>query len=179
MEIEHIEGWIGQDVVDVHGEKVGKLEEVYFRGTEAVLGEVKPGALSRKRLLVPLLGASASREHVRVDLAADRLLQEDRSGSGLSVQDLTGLADAYGSGYALSSDEIESATARTERLEAAEEAERRRAEADAEAERRSVDAETAAARADRAGREAEQAEEARRAAAAEAESARGRQPRSQ
>lgn len=169
MEIERIEEWIGQDVVDVDGEKVGKLEEVYFRGPEAVLGEVKSGVLARKRLLVPLLGASASRERIRLELLANRLLQEDHSVAGPSLQDLTALADAYGSEYALASDQLESATARAERLAAAEAAATRKVEADAEAARRSVDAEDAVARAE----EAEVAAAEADAAAARRETAHG------
>lgn len=170
MEIERIEEWIGQDVVDVAGVKVGKLEEVYFRGPDPMLGEVKAGKLARKRLLVPLLEATASRERIRLTLPADRLLQEDNSGAGPSLQDLTALPDAYGSGYALSSDQLEASTARAERLAAAEAAETRRAEADAEAARTSVDAEDAAARAQEAERAAADADAD---AAAQAQAARG------
>jgi sporulation protein YlmC with PRC-barrel domain len=42
MEIEQIEEWQGQDVVDCDGEKIGKLEDVYFEAgsREAVFGSV-------------------------------------------------------------------------------------------------------------------------------------------
>lgn len=119
MEIERIEAWIGQEVVDVGGKKVGKLEEIYFRGSEPVLGEVKPGALARKRLLVPLLGATASRDYVRLSLPAEKLLQEDAGGTGPSLKDLDAITEAYGAGFAPSSGELESWTAREQRRQAA------------------------------------------------------------
>ena len=67
--VENITDWRGQDVLDVVGEKLGKLEEVYFDGeTDApVFAAVKSGLLSKSLTFVPLANASVGREYVRVD----------------------------------------------------------------------------------------------------------------
>jgi hypothetical protein len=67
--VENITDWRGQDVLDAVGEKLGKLEEVYFDGeTDApVFVAVKSGRLSKSLTLVPLDRASVGREYVRVD----------------------------------------------------------------------------------------------------------------
>ncbi len=173
MEIEHFEQWIGQDVLDVDGEKVGKLEEIYFRGPDAVFAEVKPGLVARKRVMVPLGGAAVSRDFVRLDVRQDALLQENKGGAGLDLTDLAALGEHYGGAYAFDSGEIESASARAQRLAAAEEAARRAAELEAQAGEREQASQDAAARAVEADRASAEAAEAHRAAAAEADAARG------
>ena len=67
--VENITDWRGQEVVDPNGEKLGKLEEIYFDGEtdEPVFGAVKTGLVSTSLTLVPLLRASVGRDYVRVD----------------------------------------------------------------------------------------------------------------
>jgi hypothetical protein len=69
--VENITDWRGQDVLDAVGEKLGKLEEIYFDGeTDApVFAAVKSGRLSKSLTLVPLGDASVGREYVRVNRA--------------------------------------------------------------------------------------------------------------
>ena len=69
--VENITDWRGQDVLDVVGEKLGKLEEVYFDGETDLpaFAAVKSGLLSKSLTFVPLANASAGREYVRVDRA--------------------------------------------------------------------------------------------------------------
>ena len=69
--VENITDWRGQEVVDRKGDKLGKLEEVYFDGEtdEPAFIAVKSGLLSKSITLVPLGGASVGREYVRVDQA--------------------------------------------------------------------------------------------------------------
>jgi len=69
--VENITDWRGQEVVDRKGDKLGKLEEVYFDGEtdEPAFIAVKSGRLSKSITLVPLGGASVGREYVRVDQA--------------------------------------------------------------------------------------------------------------
>ena len=81
MEVERIEEWIGREVLGADGEKLGKLKQVYYRGDEPEVGEVKPGALTRKRLYVPLAGATFARETIT-------------GGSSSEDHDLTGLEAA-------------------------------------------------------------------------------------
>src|SRR5436190_13940084 len=109
MEIERIEDWIGREVDDADGNKLGKLDEVYFDGDTAVAGEVKPGILSRKRVVVPLQGASVTRDSLRV----------------------TGTYDG-------STDGFETSKARAQRQADVAEAQARADAADAEAARRAV-----------------------------------------
>ncbi len=147
MEIERIEDWIGREVDDADGNKLGKLDEVYFDGDRAVAGEVKPGVLSRKRIVVPLEGASVTRDAVRV----------------------TGTFEG-------STDGLESSTARSQRMADVAAAEARAQEADAEAARLRVDADEAAVRAREAHDAADKAEEDRRIAAARVERIKHRGP---
>ena len=69
--VENITDWRGQDVLDVVGEKLGKLEEVYFDGETDLpaFAAVKSGLLSKSLTFVPLANASVGREYVRVDRA--------------------------------------------------------------------------------------------------------------
>src|SRR6476646_7949783 len=69
--VENITDWRGQEVVDRTGDKLGKLEEVYFDGEtdEPAFAAVKSGLVSKSITFVPLAGARAGREYVRVDQA--------------------------------------------------------------------------------------------------------------
>ena len=66
--VENIADWRGQEVVDPKGDKLGKLEEVYFDGEtdEPAFIAVKTGRLSKSITLVPLARASVGREYLRV-----------------------------------------------------------------------------------------------------------------
>jgi sporulation protein YlmC with PRC-barrel domain len=67
--------WRGQDLVDPDGEKVGKLEDVYFdvASDEPVFALVSTGILGRTLTFVPLIGARVGREQVQVGYAKDRV----------------------------------------------------------------------------------------------------------
>ncbi len=69
--VENITDWRGQDVVDRTGDKLGKLDEVYFDGEtdDPAFAAVKSGLVSKSITFIPLAGASAGREYVRVDQA--------------------------------------------------------------------------------------------------------------
>lgn len=172
MLIEQLEQWIGTEVVDPDGESVGKLGEVYFRGTEPVLIATKAGMLGRKRRLVPLEGATASRNHVRVAYPADRLVEATSGTDTLSAEDLAAVAEHYGAAHHADPAELEGSHARAERLKLAAQAERHAAELEAEARSRTDAAENASLRADEASEEARLAEQERRAVTARAEAAR-------
>lgn len=179
--IESIDQWVGQEVVDRDGEKLGKLGDVFFRtGTdEAVFGAVKHGLLGRKAALVPLAGASLSRDYIRIAHAqADVDAAPVPAEAGpLSAQEAEALASHYGIAVPTGEpDGFESASARDARMEAAA-AERARAEKlRAEEESRRADADAARRRAEEAAREAERAEQDAsdaKSAAAEADTAAG------
>jgi hypothetical protein len=172
MLVEQVEQWIGAEVVDPDGEAVGKLDEVYFRGTEAVLIATKSGLLGRKRRLVPLEGATASRNHLRIAYPADRLVETKGNSDALTAEDLTAVAEHYGAAHDADPAELEGSHARAERLRAAAEAERHAAQLEADAHDRAADADDAALQAEEASERARLAEEERRAVTARAEAAR-------
>lgn len=172
MQIEQIEQWVGRDVVDSEGETVGKLEEVYYRGEEPVLAEVKTGLLARKRLLVPLTGTSVTRDFIQIGYAQDRLLHEESGGAGFDAKDLTAVAEHYGAGCSYQTDELESSRDRTDRLAAAEQARQHAVELEDAARQRAEETRTTAQRAEQAAIDARTAEQAQSAAEAEAAAAR-------
>jgi hypothetical protein len=69
--VENIGDWRGQEVLDATGEKLGKLEDVYYDGEtdEPVFATVKTGLVSKSLTLVPLDRASVGREYLRVNRA--------------------------------------------------------------------------------------------------------------
>ena len=171
MNVERIEQWIGQDVIDVDGEKVGRLEEVYHRGDVAALAEIKPSRLGRKRLLASLDGASAARDWLRLGVRSEEVHEETTSGAGPAQEDLDAAAAVSGAAP-VSCDELESSTARAARLAEADAARARAEELEAEAARQAQTADNFASQAAMAGEEAEAAERARQRAEAEAADAR-------
>jgi hypothetical protein len=73
--VESIESWRGQDVLDSAGEKVGRLEEVYYdaAGDEPVLISIKHGRLGHQVKLAPLFDAAVSRDYVRLPFTGEQL----------------------------------------------------------------------------------------------------------
>ena len=71
--VEDVKEWRGQDVIDPAGEKLGKLEEVYYdTETDApAFAAVKSGLFGRRLTLVPFAGATVGRSHLRVRAAKD------------------------------------------------------------------------------------------------------------
>jgi uncharacterized protein YrrD len=69
--VEVIKEWRGQDVVDAGGDKLGKLEEVYYDTESDVpaFAAVKSGLIGKHVSLVPLAGASVGQSYVRVTVA--------------------------------------------------------------------------------------------------------------
>jgi hypothetical protein len=71
--VEDIKEWRGEDVVDLHDDKLGKLEEVYYdTETDApAFAAVKSGLFGKRLTLVPLAGATAGRSRLRVRAAKE------------------------------------------------------------------------------------------------------------
>jgi sporulation protein YlmC with PRC-barrel domain len=172
MKIEHIEQWIGRDVLDADGEKVGKLSEVHFDGDRPVVGEITTGRISKKQHLVPLREASATRDDLRVPYPKATI--EGVGGPSpdgrVTHEELAGVATAYGVHLGVDPDTpqtLEGSRAREERkaaqaaaLARAEELDREaalRAEEAAAAEKRAQEAADAATDARAAQQRAEQA----------------------
>ena len=101
--VEDIKEWRGNDVIDPQGEKLGKLDEVYYDTETDVpsFGAVKSGTLSKHITLVPLAAATVGRDHVRVTAGKDRFknapsLDPDAE---LSVDDEAGSYSYFGLDY--------------------------------------------------------------------------------
>lgn len=128
INVEHIEGWRGQTVIDPDGQQLGKLEEIYLDKSSGtpMLAAVKSGLLGRHSKLVPIEGASVSRDYVRVvhDKAAVDAAPESVSDGAPDAAALDAVGAAYGLKF---SDRVT--------LETPDEAEERRAEAAAARER--------------------------------------------
>ncbi len=170
MRIERIEEWLGQTVVDREGEKVGKLEDLYFgaAGHEAVAGAVKTGLLGRRLNVVSLTGATVARDHVKIAFTKEQVKHapQAEAGTDLAEPDRGELERHFD--MTLPPGTLESNNARVERARRAQETAKRAEELEQEADKRAAearekdDAAKAAAKArDEAKREAE---EARRAA---------------
>ncbi len=67
--VEGIADWVGREVVDREGEKVGKLADVYYdtADSEAAFVSVKSGTFGRSHSVAPLTGATLARDYVRLD----------------------------------------------------------------------------------------------------------------
>ncbi|MFJ2745686.1 PRC-barrel domain-containing protein [Streptomyces sp. NPDC087440] len=69
LEVENIRDWLGHDVVDSEGSKIGVLESVYVDTATDLpaFAALTVGLPTRKRItFVPLTGASVSPSHLRV-----------------------------------------------------------------------------------------------------------------
>jgi sporulation protein YlmC with PRC-barrel domain len=83
LQIERIEQWRGQEVLDPEGEKIGKLEEVFYDSTsgEARFISVAGGRFGRHSYLVALVDATVGPDYVRVGFPASRVEAVDASTS--------------------------------------------------------------------------------------------------
>lgn len=179
FEVERIEDWRGQDVVDSEDEKVGKLEEIFtdIKTSEPSIGCVKTGLFGRRLTLVPLEGATLTRDHLRLPYSKDQIKGAPQADSGgqldgereRDIFNYFGVAQPERTGDEAQTVRYENADATSERMA---EADGLRAKADeleheAEEDRgRAADAELAAKR---AREEHEQASETQGAKRAEAE----------
>jgi len=156
--VERLEDWLGQDVFDLEGEKIGKLEEVFLAGEDAVLVEVRTGGLRKRSHLVPVRGMTVGRAYARADHPSRKVTEAPGPPKDAAPDDATlrAVADHYG--LAPGQGSVEGSKARAARLEAA-----------AAAEARARQLEQEVSNQDRA---ATEAAEARRRASEEAERAR-------
>jgi hypothetical protein len=174
--VEQIEEWIGREALDAEGERVGKLDEVFYSTAtgEAVFAAVKSGLLGRHSSFVPLASAAAGRDYVR--LAYGKAKIEDADSEMKGSDEVNGdsarrLGELYGLQLA-PDEEFESATVVNERREAAAEAQRRATELEDEARQRESDAYEATGSAQSAQEQAAAKTEESEQARAQAEQAR-------
>jgi hypothetical protein len=177
LNVEQIAEWRGQDVLDSSGQRIGKLDEVFFRSdaNEAVFARVTSGLLGRHVTFIPLKDATVGRDHVRVAYSEEQI---DRAGKveadeTLGTDEARRLAEVYGLQLD-SQDGFESATAIADRQERAEQARRRAEELEEQARARAEEATAAHGRAADTARDAHAAESEAEQARLEAEDARRR-----
>jgi hypothetical protein len=101
--IEDVKAWRGQTVLDADGEKLGKLEEVYY-DTETDLpafGAVKSGTFGKHVTLVPLEAATAGQDYLRVGVgkSAFKKAPSFDPDAELSVEDEMGAYGHFGLEY--------------------------------------------------------------------------------
>jgi uncharacterized protein YrrD len=101
--IEDLKDWVGQEVLDLQGEKVGKLEDVFY-DTESdmpVFAAVKSGLFGKHLTLVALRGASAGRDHLRVAAEKSEFKKAPSfdPATELSIEDEAAAYEHYGLEY--------------------------------------------------------------------------------
>jgi hypothetical protein len=176
LSVEQIEEWLGQEALDVEGDHVGKLDEVYYSTAtgDAVFASIKSGLLGRRSSLAPLAGASVGRDYVRLAYTAKQI---ERAGSEVDVHENLGRDDArrLGELYGVAvsaEDDYEGASVVNARLQATAEARKQADELEEEARQRAAEAEQAQSSAQSAGQDAAQKAEQSERARADAEQAR-------
>lgn len=170
IEARELQSWIGSEVLDSSGEKLGKLEEVYFRGSEPLAVSIRSGLGGRKHHAAALRGASVSRNGLHLDATAETVVATH--GSGVGAEQLTKLAAHDDRLHGVEPEELEGWNAREERLKAQAEARAAADKLEAEAEVHAKEEDAAKARERDAGDEADEARRARQQAEAQAQAAR-------
>jgi hypothetical protein len=167
VQAEQIDEWIGSEVVDGNDEKLGKVAEVYYRGAEPVVVEIRTGLIGRKLSLAALNGAAVSMKHLRLGVA--ETIETD---GGIDAEALELLARSDNRLQGIGVDDLESASERKARLEAAEQAAAHADTMEAEARHRAEEATSLAQVAQEAADNAAAAQQASQKAQADAVEAR-------
>ena len=83
----NIAEWRGSKLIDRNGERIGKLEEVYFdvETEEPQFGTVKEGLFGRHLALIPLVGATIGPDSLQVPVSKEQI----RVAPNLEVNDLS------------------------------------------------------------------------------------------
>jgi len=170
IEAQQLQTWIGSEVLDSSGEKLGKLADVYFHDSEPLVVSIRSGLAGRKHHAAVLRGATVSRDSLHLDAAAEPVMQTD--GDGVGDAQLAKLADHDDRLHGIHAGDLEGWTARGERLRAQAEAQASADELEAEAQLHAKQEDAATSRAREADDEAEEARRARQEAEARAEQAR-------
>ena len=183
---EQIEQWRGRPVVDSQDESIGTLDEVYYHSSgEPVLVRVSSGLMGRHQYVVPLAGASVSRDLLRLAYTRAQVEQagSEQTDERLSAQDAGALSSAYGIALPGADGGYETSRQLERRRVKMLKAEQRAAGLDQQVQHLQGDAESAREKADRAAADAaaaeHDAESARRAAAAAHSEAQAANPDSQ
>jgi hypothetical protein len=170
IEAQQLETWIGTEVLDSDGAKLGKLEDVYFRESEPLVVGIRSGLGGRKHHVATLRGASVSQASLHLDTAADALVAADAA--GISATQLSALATQDDRLQSIQAGDLEGWTAREARLKALAEAEAGAVKLEDEARLRAAEEDAASAKARDAEMDAATARRAREEAELQAQRAR-------
>ena len=101
--IEDLKQWCGQDVLDPSGEKLGKLDQIFWDAefdTPAFVA-VKSGTFGKHLTLVALEGATAGQAHLRVSIDKGRFKKAPSFDpeTELSAEDELAAFEYYGLAY--------------------------------------------------------------------------------
>jgi hypothetical protein len=95
--------WIGQEVRDQAGEKVGSLEEVFYDSEtdDAMFLLVKSGFFGRRLTFVPAAATQPGRTYLQIDASADTIKQAPttESGTDLRIEDEERIYRYYETAY--------------------------------------------------------------------------------
>ncbi|HEY1539854.1 MAG TPA: PRC-barrel domain-containing protein [Solirubrobacteraceae bacterium] len=166
----HLQEWIGAEVLDGAGEKLGKLDDVYFCGDEPAAVSIRSGLGGRKHHAAVVSGATVTRDSLQLVAVANELVATDAHGLDAAQFSELGSHDVRLRDLQLA--DIETWTAREARLKAQAEARAQAEDLQAQARLHAEEEEAAAARARDADHDAETARLARKDAEARAEQVR-------
>jgi sporulation protein YlmC with PRC-barrel domain len=101
---QNIAEWHGTTILDLNGDKIGKLEDVYVdvETDEPMFGTVKEGMLGRHLTFVPLPGVEIGPDNLRVDVSRDKVREApniELHGEELAQEDESALYHYYGLNY--------------------------------------------------------------------------------
>jgi hypothetical protein len=96
--------WQGKDLVDREGEKIGKLEDVYFdvETDEPMFGTVKEGLIGRHLTFVPLAGLTIGPDSLQMPVSKEQVKRApniELHGDELSADDESALYHHYALDY--------------------------------------------------------------------------------
>jgi hypothetical protein len=101
---QNIAQWYGNTLVDLEGEKIGKLEEVYVdvETDEPMFGTVKEGLIGRHLTFVPLGGVEIGPDSLKVRVSKEKVKEApniEPRGEELSQGDERALYHYYALNY--------------------------------------------------------------------------------
>jgi len=170
IEAQQLQTWIGAEVLDGAGQKLGKLEEVYFRDSLPVAVAIRSGLVGHKHHAATLRGATVSRDSLHLDAASATIPSTDTE--RLGPEQLTKLAAQDDRLLAVEPGDLEGWHARVERIAAESQAQVDAEKLSAQASLRAEEEDAANLRAGEADRQAEEARRAREDAEVRAQQAR-------
>ena len=99
-----LSAWRGRDLIDASGERIGRLEDVYFDidTDEPQFGTVKEGLFGRHLTFVPLVGAAVGPDNVQVATTVEQVKAAPNialDGAQLSAEDESVLYHHYHLNY--------------------------------------------------------------------------------